>query len=85
MFLFIYKKSKFSLKTSFEPAYDSEDLLVLLSDDLKTQVDIREVLMRIVDESRFEEYKPLDDSSLVCGWAHVFGYPIGIFGFFGFF
>ena len=76
----IYKKSNFSLKTSFEPAYDSEDLLGLFSDDLKTQVDIREVIMRIVDESRFEEYKPLYDSSMVCGWANVFGYPIGILG-----
>ena len=36
--------------------------------------------MRIVDDSRFEEYKPLYDSSMVCGWANVFGYPIGILG-----
>ena len=76
----INKKSNFSLKTSCEPAFDSEDLLGLFSDDLKTQVDIREVIMRIVDDSRFEEYKPLYDSSMVCGWANVFGYPIGILG-----
>ncbi|URQ62816.1 acyl-CoA carboxylase subunit beta [SAR86 cluster bacterium] len=76
----INKKTNFSLKTSCEPAFDSEDLLGLFSDDLKTQVDIREVIMRIVDDSRFEEYKPLYDSSMVCGWANVFGYPIGILG-----
>ena len=76
----MYKKTNFSLKTSCEPAFDSEDLLGLFSDDLKTQVDIREVIMRIVDDSRFEEYKPLYDSSMVCGWANVFGYPIGILG-----
>ena len=76
----MYKKTNFFLKTSCEPAFDSEDLLGLFSDDLKTQVDIREVIMRIVDDSRFEEYKPLYDSSMVCGWANVFGYPVGILG-----
>ena len=50
------------------------------SEDLKSQVDIREVIMRFVDGSQFEEFKPLYGSSMVCGWANVFGYPVGILG-----
>ena len=76
----IVKKSSFSLSNFSEPRYDSDDLLGLFSKDLKSQVDIREVIMRMVDDSRFEEFKPLYGSTMVCGWANVFGYPIGILG-----
>ena len=55
-------------------------MLGLFSEDLKEQVDIREVIMRFVDDSRFEEFKPLYGSTMVCGWANVFGYPVGILG-----
>ena len=76
----ICKKSSFSISAFKGPKYDPNDLLGLFSEDLKSPVDIREVIMRVVDESRFEEFKPLYGSTMVCGWANVFGYPVGIIG-----
>ena len=76
----LVKRSDFDLRKYREPKYASEGLLGLFSEDLKEQVDIREVIMRFVDDSRFEEFKPLYGSTMVCGWANVFGYPIGILG-----
>ncbi len=63
-----------------EPKYDAEDLLGLVSEDLRSPFDMREVIMRIVDGSYFEEFKPLYGPTLVCGWAKVHGYPVGIIG-----
>ena len=61
-----------------EPLYDPEELLEVVSADLKVPFDPREVLARVVDGSRFEEYKPLYGSAIVTGWASVHGYPVGI-------
>jgi acetyl-CoA carboxylase carboxyltransferase component len=61
-----------------EPVYDPEDLLGILPPDLRTPVDIREVIARVVDGSRFEEFKPLYGRTLVTGWASIHGYPVGI-------
>ena len=76
----IVKRSNFALTTFKDPLYECDGLLGLFSEDLKSQVDIREVIMRFVDGSQFEEFKPLYGSSMVCGWANVFGYPVGILG-----
>ncbi len=63
-----------------DPIYDPEELLGIVSRDLKAPFDIREVIARIVDGSRFEDFKPLYGPTLVCGWASIDGYPIGILG-----
>ncbi|MBI3676257.1 MAG: acyl-CoA carboxylase subunit beta [Proteobacteria bacterium] len=63
-----------------EPLYDPEDLLALVAKSLREPFDIREVIARIVDGSYFEEFKPLYGPTLVCGWASIHGYPIGIIG-----
>ena len=63
-----------------EPVHDPEDLLGIVSKDLRTPFDIREVISRITDGSRFEEFKPLYGPTLVCGWASIHGYPVGILG-----
>ncbi|HJK92025.1 MAG: acetyl-CoA carboxylase carboxyltransferase subunit [Sandaracinus sp.] len=60
------------------PVHDPEDLLGIASADIKTPFDQREVIARIVDGSRFSEFKPLYGQTLVCGWAHLHGFPIGI-------
>ncbi|MGN6109944.1 MAG: acyl-CoA carboxylase subunit beta [Kofleriaceae bacterium] len=60
------------------PRYDPEELLGIASPDIKVPFDQREVIARIVDGSRFSEFKPLFGSTLICGWAHLHGYPIGI-------
>ncbi|HUD36544.1 MAG TPA: carboxyl transferase domain-containing protein [Streptosporangiaceae bacterium] len=61
-----------------EPAYDGEELLGIVPEDLKVPFDPREVIARITDGSDFDEFKPLYGASLVTGWAAVHGYPIGI-------
>jgi acetyl-CoA carboxylase carboxyltransferase component len=61
-----------------DPLYDPEELLGLVSPDLRSAFDVREVIARVVDGSRFEEFKPLYGESLVCGWASVHGFPVGL-------
>jgi len=63
-----------------EPLYDQEELLGVLPVDLKAPLDIREVICRVVDGSRFEEFKPLYGRTLVTGWASIHGFPVGIIG-----
>ncbi len=63
-----------------EPLYDKEELLGIVNEDLRVPFDMREVIARIVDGSRFEEFKPLYGPTLVTGWASIHGYPIGILG-----
>jgi acetyl-CoA carboxylase carboxyltransferase component len=63
-----------------EPAYDPEELLGIVSRDLKQPVEIRDVIARVVDGSRFEEFKARYGSTLVCGWASIHGYPVGMLG-----
>lgn len=60
------------------PRYDAEELLGIASADVKVPFEAREVIARVVDGSEFEEFKPLYGSTLVTGWAHVNGYPVGI-------
>jgi acetyl-CoA carboxylase carboxyltransferase component len=62
------------------PLLDEEELLGLISPDLRTPVDVREVIGRITDGSRFEEFKPRYGETLVCGWASIHGFPVGILG-----
>jgi acyl-CoA carboxylase subunit beta len=63
-----------------EPVLDPEELLGILSPDLRRPVEIRDVIGRIVDGSRFEEFKPRYGPTLVCGFASLHGYPLGILG-----
>jgi len=61
-----------------EPLHAAEELLGIASADVRVPFEAREVIARVVDGSRFSEFKPLYGSTLVCGWAHVHGYPVGI-------
>jgi acetyl-CoA carboxylase carboxyltransferase component len=60
------------------PALDPNELYGLVPDDHRTLVDPRELIARIVDGSRFDEFKQLYGETLVCGWAHIEGYPVAI-------
>ncbi len=62
------------------PQYASEELLGLVSRDLRQMVDVRDVIARICDGSRFEEFKPRYGNTIVCGWAMIDGYPVGVLG-----
>jgi 3-methylcrotonyl-CoA carboxylase beta subunit len=61
-----------------EPMLDPADLYELVPADLRTPYDVREVIRRIVDGSRFTEFKQLYGETLVCGFARIWGYPVGI-------
>jgi 3-methylcrotonyl-CoA carboxylase beta subunit len=61
-----------------DPAYDPEEILGVVPADLRTPYDIREVIARLVDGSRFDEFKPRFGETLVTGFAHVAGCPVGI-------
>jgi 3-methylcrotonyl-CoA carboxylase beta subunit len=61
------------------PRYDLDELLAVVPADLRKSFDIKEVIARIVDESAFDEFKPLYGATLVTGFAHIWGYPVGIF------
>src|SRR3984893_4670247 len=61
-----------------EPLFDAEGLVGIVGSDLRIPFDPREVIARIVDFSEFDEFKALYGSSLVTGWATLYGYPIGI-------
>jgi acetyl-CoA carboxylase carboxyltransferase component len=61
-----------------EPVHDAEELLGIAPADIRVPFDPREVLARVVDGSRFGEYKQSYGTSLVTGWASVHGYPVGV-------
>ena len=61
-----------------EPAHDVEDLLGLIPVDNRTPVDIKEIIARIVDGSRFHEFKARYGTTLICGFAHIHGHKVGI-------
>ncbi|MDH3678363.1 MAG: acyl-CoA carboxylase subunit beta [Acidimicrobiia bacterium] len=62
------------------PVHDTEELLGLMPRDLYALIDVREIIARIVDGSEFEEFKGRYGPTLICGWAWVHGYPVGILG-----
>jgi len=61
-----------------EPAYDPKELYGIIPKDLKKSFDMREIIARIVDGSKFHEFKELYGQTLVCGFARIMGYPVGI-------
>jgi acetyl-CoA carboxylase carboxyltransferase component len=68
------------MKISSDPLYNKEELLGILAEDLKSAVDIKEIIARFSDGSKFEEFKPLYGPTMVCGWTSVHGYQVGILG-----
>ncbi|MEN8892897.1 carboxyl transferase domain-containing protein [Planktotalea arctica] len=72
------KPSTVQWQSPEEPAYDPAELFGVVPADLRTPYDIREVIARLVDGSRFDEFKPRYGETLVTGFAHLKGCPIGI-------
>lgn len=66
------------VRPGLPPQYDAQELLGLLSPDLRKPFDMREVIARVVDGSCFSEFKPEYGQTLVCGFAEIAGYPVGI-------
>jgi 3-methylcrotonyl-CoA carboxylase beta subunit len=61
-----------------EPKYPIEDIYGIVPKDFRQPYDVREIIARIVDSSDFHEFKQLYGTTLVCGFAHIYGYPVGI-------
>ena len=72
------EKTKLDIKKPEEPAYDIKEIYGIISKDPRKPFDIREVIARIVDGSKFHEFKQLYGETIVCGYAHIMGYPVGI-------
>ena len=67
-----------SIEAVEAPAYDTKEIYGVIPKDARQPFDIREVIARIVDGSEFDEFKALYGTTLVCGFARIFGYPVGI-------
>jgi acetyl-CoA carboxylase carboxyltransferase component len=61
-----------------EPRYDPDELLGLAPVDLKQPADVREILARVLDGSRLDEFKPLYGANLVTGWGSIHGFAVGV-------
>jgi 3-methylcrotonyl-CoA carboxylase beta subunit len=72
------KEIKVDLRESVDPAYPDDELYGIVSTEFRYPYDVREVIARIVDGSDFQEFKALYGPTLVCGFAHLYGYPVGI-------
>lgn len=74
------EKTRIQQQAAEAPYYDPSELYGIIPDNIKKQFDIREVIARIVDGSRFHEYQPDYGETLVCGYANIWGYKVGIIG-----
>ena len=72
------RRRRSSARTPEPPAYDPQEIYGIVSRDPRKQTDARELIARLVDGSRFHEFKALYGPTLVTGFAHVHGYPVGI-------
>lgn len=72
------RKITMKLLSVTEPMYDSKEIYGVISKDPRIPFDVREIIARIVDGSRFHEFKQLYGKTLVTGFAHIWGMPVGI-------
>jgi 3-methylcrotonyl-CoA carboxylase beta subunit len=72
------KSVSLELQTPREPLYATDEMHGVIPTDSRKPYDVREVIARIVDGSEMDEFKPLYGTTLVTGFAHIFGYPVGI-------
>ncbi|WP_414703739.1 carboxyl transferase domain-containing protein [Povalibacter sp.] len=72
------KQISLQTATPEEPLYSPEELYGIIPVDSRKPFDVREVIARVVDGSRLDEFKPLYGTTLVCGFARLYGYPVGI-------
>lgn len=72
------KKVELKTQASVEPRYTAEEIYGVVPANPKQTYDVREVIARIVDDSNFDEFKPKYGTTLVCGFSHLYGMPVGI-------
>jgi len=72
------KPMQLETRPTVDPLYDSKEIYGIISKDRRQPFEVREIIARIVDASRFSEFKALFGTTLVCGFARIHGYPVGI-------
>ncbi len=72
------KQIPVKVKEVEEPLYDGSEIYGVISKDSRKPYDVREIIARLVDGSKFDEFKKLYGETLVCGFANIYGYPVGI-------
>ncbi|MGK0499662.1 MAG: 3-methylcrotonyl-CoA carboxylase beta subunit [Oceanicoccus sp.] len=72
------KPNQLDCKSPQEPLYDSKEIYGIIPKDSRQPYDVRDIIARIVDASAFNEFKALYGTTLVCGFAHLYGHPVGI-------
>jgi len=72
------KPHQLTMRETKEPLYDIEEIYGIVSADLRKPFEVREIIARIVDNSEFDEFKTMYSPTLVCGFAHIYGNPVGI-------
>ena len=72
------KQGRLTQRTPEPPRYDPKEIYGIVEADIRKPYDVREIIARIVDGSVFDEFKPLYGSTLVTGFAHIHGFPVGI-------
>ncbi|MBU1941811.1 MAG: methylcrotonoyl-CoA carboxylase [Candidatus Thermoplasmatota archaeon] len=72
------EKTHLDVKQPEEPLYDIKEIYGIISKDPRKQFDVKEIIARLVDGSKFHEFKALYGTTLVCGFARIMGYPVGI-------
>ena len=72
------QKFRLNVQQPEDPHYDPEELYGIIPQDLKKPFDSREIIARLVDGSRFQEFKELYGQTLICGFARILGFPVGI-------
>jgi 3-methylcrotonyl-CoA carboxylase beta subunit len=72
------KPVQLNIEKITEPAYNANEIYGIVPKDPRQPYDVREVIARIIDGSEFAEFKALYGTTLVCGFARIFGYPVGI-------
>jgi len=66
------------VREPIQPHYDSEEIYGIIPPDVRQPYDVREIVARIVDGSELDEFKQLYGTTVICGFAHIYGYPVGI-------
>ena len=72
------RKAEINTREARGPAYDPAELYGIVPTDVRAPYEVREVIARIVDGSQFDEFKALYGTTLVCGFAHIWGFPVAI-------
>jgi acetyl-CoA carboxylase carboxyltransferase component len=74
------RKFQLDVEEPQEPHYDPAEIYGVIPKDIRKPYDVREIIARIVDGSRFQEFKELYGTTIICGFARIMGYPVGILG-----